>query len=94
MNTENGLEEIKKFHKDFIYIVIDIVHLGSDEWEFCYIIKYLPKEAQELKRRATSFKEVESFSHAGGATYTGAWYDYDECLKAAVEHANKILNHG
>jgi hypothetical protein len=76
MNRENGLDEIKKFHKDFLYIVIDIAHLGSDEWAFCYIIKYLPKEAQNLKRRGTAFKEVESFFE-NGSTYVGAWYDYD-----------------
>jgi hypothetical protein len=85
-------DDIKEFHKHFIYIIIDIVHLGSDEWEFCYTIKYLPKEAQDLKRRSSSFKEVESFVYSGGATYMGAWDDYDECLKHAVDHANKILN--
>lgn len=82
---------IKWFHQYFIYIVIDTVHLGSDEWEFCYIIKYLPKEAWDLKRRATSFKEINSFVHSGGATYAGAWEDYDECLTHAIEHATKLL---
>lgn len=86
------LSVIKEFHKDFIYIVIDLEHLGSDEWEFAYTIKYLPKEAQNLKRRATSFKEVNSFVHAGGATYSGAWDSYDECLEKAIAHARKIKN--
>ncbi len=81
---------ISWFEKNMIFIFIDLEHLGSDEYGFRYIIKYLPKEHWNLKRRMTSFQEIQSFSD-NIASYSGAWDTRKEALDKAIEEALKLI---
>lgn len=74
-----------------IHIQVKRECIGSDEWEFSYLIDYLPKDFWNYKRRATHFEYIESFSMSGGATYSGAWSTYEECLEKALFHALKLI---
>lgn len=89
MNYTEVAKELAKHH--FIYISIGIETLGSDEWEYAYTIVYLPKEFWDVKRRAPHLVTIRSFAFSGGATYMGAWPDYDMCWDEAIKHANKLL---
>lgn len=86
------IEEVVALEKKHIYISTELESLGSDEWEFGFVIWYLPKEAYNLKRRAGSLVKYESFSFSGGATYMGAWPTIVEALTEGVKYAKeKVL---
>lgn len=68
-----------------IWISVDIVIIGSDEWEYCYSISYLPKEFENTKRRTPYLREEKSFK-VGPGSYVGAWNTPTEAYSAAIEY--------
>lgn len=84
------LKQLEELAQKDIYIFHTFESLGSDEWEIGYQIKYLPKEAQDLKRRTNSFVTVNSFT-CPGATYSGAWPTITEALEEGIKYANKVI---
>jgi hypothetical protein len=84
-------EELKELEDQYIYVFADIECTGSDEWDFIYRIKYLPKEAHDLKRRATSFKEITSLQFSGGATYVGGYGTREGALLEGIRYAKTKL---
>lgn len=85
LTYEQAFDWLEKFD---IYGHIEIAILGSDEWDYCYQIEYLPFKNHNDKRRCVSFEELESFKCYGGS-YTGSWYDKkrakEECLRKMIE---------
>lgn len=78
------------YEKHEIWIDVNRVILGSDEWGFGYSISYLPKEFQNAKRRCSYLKIEESF-HEGVSSYVGAWDLPTEAYLEAIEYALKNL---
>lgn len=91
IGTLDIMKEIRELEKQFIYVYSEYQSLGSDEWEFGYVIVYLPKEHENDKRRAPHIKRIESFSFSGGATYSGAWPTIEESLIEGIKHAKTIV---
>lgn len=85
------MKEIADLQKEQVYIHSTLAVLGSDEWDFGYVIDYLPEEAYELKRRATSFQRIESFQIHSNNTYTGAWPTVEEALQEAIKYTKETL---
>jgi len=71
-----------------IYVTYTVCELGSDEWEYGYKIKYIPKEFENAKRRCVHFKEMHSFED-NFSTYTGAWRTIQEAYSAAFDYIIK-----
>lgn len=90
-SAPNIQEVIEWLMGEHIYITYDLVFIGSDEWEYGYIINYLPKEFHGEKRRSSHFKTIESWS-IGYGSYTGAWRDLNEAYLEAIEYSiNNLL---
>lgn len=83
-------QAIDWMERHFIYILIDIETLGSDEWEYAYIIKYIPKENRSDKKRAASFQYIKSFKDGEGG-YSGAWSEKTECVSEAIKRSLKLI---
>lgn len=66
-----------------IWISVDRVVIGSDEWEYGYVISYLPKEHESEKRRSQYLKEIESYKEGIGS-YVGAWRKPTEAYESAI----------
>ena len=79
------------YEKHGIWISVNRVVLGSDEWGFSYSISYLPKEFQDAKRRCSHLEVKESFKESMGS-YTGAWNSPTEVYIAAITHVLTSLN--
>lgn len=75
----------------FIYITVERCVIGSDEWDFGYVIDYLPKEHHEEKRRVGFFLEKKSFEDNYPYSYTGAWYTWEEAFEKALIEALKLI---
>ena len=73
------------YEKHGIWISVDRVIIGSDEWEYCYSISYLPKEFENAKRRSTHLMTKESFKETPGS-YVGAWDTPTEAYSEAIEY--------
>lgn len=89
---ENIQQQLKELEESFIYVHTYMEGIGSDEWVFGYRIDYLPKTAQNLKRRATSFEKIESLKFSGGATYFGGWDTMEEALIEGIKYAKEKLS--
>lgn len=85
------IQQIKKLEEQFIYVMIYREDTGSDEWVFGYQIEYLPKEAQDVKRRATSFVTIKSLKFSGGATYFGGWNTIEEAYTEGIKYAQEKI---
>lgn len=85
------IAELNELEKHYVYVNSELESLGSDEWEFIFIIKYLPLTAQNLKRRGTSIVTYSSFKGAG-SSYSGTFEDQESALEAGIQYAkSKIL---
>lgn len=73
------------YEKHSIWITVNRVVLGSDEWGYGYVISYLPKEFEDVKRRCLHLVIKESFKEGIGS-YTGAWNTPTEAYEAAIEY--------
>lgn len=73
-----------------IHVHSKIEFTGTDEWEFSYKIKYLPKDKFEAKRRSPEFKEVYSYVESPSG-YIGAWRTYEEALEIALTKALTLI---
>lgn len=78
------------YEKYWIWITVRREFVGSDEWEFSYIISYLPKEFIKAKKRSIHFKTIESFKENIGS-YQGAWFLPKEAYEKAIEYTLKNL---
>ena len=78
------------YEKHSIWIAVNRVVIGSDEWDYGYIISYLPKEYEFEKRRSKHLVEIQSFKEGVGS-YHGAWYTPTEAYEAAIEYTLKNL---
>lgn len=83
------IQELHKKHGIWISVVVVVV--GSDEWEYGYIITYLPKEFEDKKRRSIHLVRIESFQEGIGS-YSGAWSTPNEAYSEAIKYClNKII---
>ena len=73
------------YEKHGILIAVNRVVIGSDEWDYGYIISYLPKEYEFEKRRSKHLVEIQSFKEGVGS-YHGAWYTPTEAYEAAIKY--------
>ena len=73
------------YEKHGIWIAVNRVVIGSDEWDYSYIISYLPKEYEFEKRRSKHLVEIQSFKEGVGS-YHGAWYTPTEAYEAAIKY--------
>lgn len=73
-----------------IHVHSKIEFTGTDEWEFSYKIKYLPKDKFEAKRRSPEFKEVYSYIESPSG-YIGAWRTYEEALEKGLQKALTLI---
>ena len=78
------------YEKHGTWIAVNRVVIGSDEWDYGYIISYLPKEYEFEKRRSKHLVEIQSFKEGVGS-YHGAWYTPTEAYEAAIEYTLKNL---
>jgi hypothetical protein len=67
-----------------INIGIDYRGIESDSMEYCYIIKYLPKEFSKAKRWVTHIVEIESGQFHVNNTYSGFYGTYEEALEGTL----------
>jgi hypothetical protein len=91
MTPTEILQQINKLSDKDIYVLPYREGIGSDEWIFGYRVEYLPKEAQDLKRRATSFVTVDSLKFSGGATYFGGYDTIEQALIEGIKYAQEKL---
>jgi len=61
--------------------------IGSDEWVFAYVIKHLPNQFSNAKRRNMHFETIKSFEEGLG-TYEGGWHTDKE---AQIECIKKMI---
>lgn len=78
------------YEKHGIWIAVNRVVIGSDEWDYGYIISYLPKEYEFEKRRSKHLVEIQSFKEGVGS-YHGAWYTPTEAYEAAIKYVLENL---
>jgi hypothetical protein len=71
----------------YVHVATELCCLGSDEWEYGWIIWYLPKENWNDKRRASSLQKIESYSESPGGTYIDAWKTPDIAILYGIEYA-------
>lgn len=79
------------FEKYFIYIHTTIEVTGSDEYDHGYVIDFIPKEFQEVKRRCPHFQTIKSYKEGIGS-YMGAWHTKTEAILAAIEESLNLIN--
>ena len=88
--TQSLLQKwLREEHQIHVHSKIEFV--GTDEWEFSYKIKYLPRDKFEAKRRSHEFKEVYSYVESPSG-YIGAWRTYEEALENGLLEALKSIN--
>ena len=76
--------------KHEIHVHSKIEFVGTDEWEFSYKIKYLPKNKFEVKRRSIEFETIYSFIESPGS-YSGTWRTYEQALEQGLQHALNLI---
>ena len=81
------------YEKYGIWIAVNRVVIGSDEWDYDYIISYLPREYEFEKRRSNHLVEIQSFKEGVGS-YHGAWYTPTEAYEAAIKYTLENLIQG
>jgi len=87
--TQSILQKILREEYE-IHVHSKVEFIGSDEWEYSYKIKYLPKDKQDVKRRTLEFKTIYSFKE-DGTTYIGAWNTYEKALEEGLLKALTLM---
>ena len=75
---------------NLIYVTHYVEGIGSDEWEFIFNIKYIPKSNRTDKKRGASFVEICSFK-CYGVTYSGTYNTRDEAIWAGINFAIPLI---
>ncbi len=84
-------EVIMWLHEKYdVWISANRVTTGTDEWEYQYVIQYLPKEFENAKRRSIHLEKIESFKEGIGS-YAGAWETPTEAYEAAIKYTLEQL---
>lgn len=78
------------YEKHDIWVSVNVVIIGSDEWEYEYVIHYLPIEFKDVKRRSIHLETINSFNE-GMSSYSGAWHTPTEAYEAAIKYCLEKL---
>lgn len=65
-----------------IFVSVQRVPTGSDEWEFSYIIEYLPQDKRDVKRRCPEFRY--NFT-------SQRWNDWEDALEEGLKEGLKLI---
>ena len=65
-----------------IFVSVKRIPTGSDEWEFSYIIEYLPKDKRDVKRRCPEFRY--NFT-------SQRWNDWEDALEEGLKEGLKLI---
>lgn len=74
----------------YIYLHVEVICIGSDEWEFGYVVKYIPLEFHKAKRRCAHFQQKES-ENIGTSSYSGLWRTRDEAYLEGIKYVLKNI---
>lgn len=65
-----------------VFVSVKRIPTGSDEWEFSYIIEYLPQDKRDVKRRCPEFRY----------NYTSQrWNDWEDALEEGLKEGLKLI---
>ena len=65
-----------------IFVSVQRIPTGSDEWEFSYSIEYLPRDKRNVKRRCSEFMY----------SYTSQkWNDWEDALEEGLKEGLKLI---
>lgn len=88
------MAKVEWLETKYIYITVDLVGTGSDEWEWQFITYHLTVEEQRLKRKANTLlnNNRRESCQFGPASYSGAYRSRQEAYIASINYAvEKIL---